>query len=143
MTVQNDALNHGETAVGAVAPPIYGSVFVFSRGGSAAAPGAGAAVLTIPLNTGAAVYEVEIWVGTTGEALVLNNMELRSNGAPVNASPLLVPSSGAAPLTYLAGPQKFQVSVPASSNMTVTAIAAATAASVYYALGHVRKIGVV
>lgn len=105
-----------------------------SNGATAAAPGAGAAVATIVSGSlPAGLYDIEVTIGMNGTlaAADTSNMNLKAGATTLMAKIPYVANGTSNPT---AGPFRFRASLDGSSALTVNAVAASTASSVYTAL---------
>ena len=112
--------------------PVVARVTSTFADGKQAAPGAGTAIATTP-NLAAGTWDVEVTTfigGTTVANLEINNMNLK-----FGATQLVIlgnPVPGTTGATDM-GKYRCRVDVPAPTPMSITAVAASTAGSIYYA----------
>lgn len=106
-----------------------------SNGATAAAPGAGAAVATIVSGSlPAGLYDIEVSIGMNGTLVSgtdTSNMNLKAGATTLMAKIPYVANGTSNPT---AGPFRFRASLDGSTALTVNAVAASTASSVYTAL---------
>jgi hypothetical protein len=123
----------GTTGTPVVTAPANYSALVAT--GSATAPTAGTNIATLAAPT-AGTYEVQVWVAVSGTATTAaadsNNMNVKA-GAGTLAALLPYNCSTAGNLTN-PGPFIFQEIMNGATNLTVNAVANATAGTVYSAM---------
>lgn len=126
LTISNGAIS----TISTIVPVLNTSV---SAGAKVAAPGLGVAVATIAAGSlPAGYYEIVVNVGVSGTLAAVDgtNMELKVGGTSVMVMANSAINTTANPI---AGPYVFRTLLTGSQNLTVNAIAAATASSVYHA----------
>lgn len=116
---------------GTITPPFRSST---AAGATASAPAAGATVATILSGSlPAGLYDVEVWIGMNGTLAAgtdTSNMALKV-GATTVVPKLAYVANGTS--NQPAGPFRIRYSMDGSSAITVVAVGAATASSVYSA----------